>query len=313
MQPLLRIFVPLALAITTLGTVGTGCAVPVDDTGNANTDTDEEGSLDEAAGYEANEVVGDELSTKDIRGLLGAGDWSYKFDVVEANGSVKTLHELDTQTLRRPASTLKIFTGYAGFTTGAASNNYIGDTLKRSSNSQANNILCLVGEKRGNYNAVCQGYEGTTSTSPSFPSGMRITTALSESRDLLDGLGVKRTQGSNIADGSGLSYGNQLRVTDINNLLQVIHKSSRAAEFRGLLANPKTYGTLAGKFSRLADPGRIYAKTGTLRDVKALAGYADMKNGRWLVFSVIGTGVQPAAAFPRIESAVIRAMELAKQ
>jgi D-alanyl-D-alanine carboxypeptidase len=275
---------------------------------------DSEGNLDENSQYadnsadDANALAG----SSSIRSLLGAGDWSYKFDIVAADGTVKQLEAIDTETLRHPASTTKLFTGYAAFLTGAMSNDYIGDTLRRSDNNQANNMLCRVGTKVGGYSASCQEIYGTTSSNTNFPSGMKMDAALSASRKTLDNAGVQRTPSSVIVDGSGLSYGNYLRVTDLQNLLIVAHKSKRGAEFKTLLANPNRSGTLAGRFGRLADPGRVSAKTGTLAAVKALAGYADMREGRWLVFSVIGTGVSPAEAFPRIERAVIRAIELSK-
>jgi D-Ala-D-Ala carboxypeptidase 3 (S13) family len=254
-----------------------------------------------------------------LKRSLGDGDWVYAFDVVEADGAVVRLASSHTETLRRPASTLKLFGSYAAYRAGAAPSGYIGDTLRRSVNPKANKITCLVGAKVGKYEASCDEESSAGTELPSFSSGMHMKQAIAAERSFLTrakdqgGLGVTINGGSTIVDGSGLSYSNRITVSDLMSLLHTIHKDPSASQFRELMANPDKNGTLAGRFSALRNPGHVYGKTGTLGSVKALAGFIDLGARRTLVFSVIGERLDDTrAAFVRIERTVVRAGRIAE-
>jgi len=85
-------------------------------------------------------------------------------------------------------------------------------------------------------------------------------------------------------DGSGLS---RLNLVDAHGLLQLLVAMDRhphAAAFRDSLAVAGVDGTLEKRMRGTPAEGRIRAKTGTLRGVSGLAGYAERADGDRLAF-----------------------------
>ena len=55
-------------------------------------------------------------------------------------------------------------------------------------------------------------------------------------------------------------------------------------------------GTLSGRMRRSAARDACHAKTGTLHDVSALAGYCQTRDGGQLAFAFLMNGVYPSSA-----------------
>jgi D-alanyl-D-alanine carboxypeptidase/D-alanyl-D-alanine-endopeptidase (penicillin-binding protein 4) len=104
-------------------------------------------------------------------------------------------------------------------------------------------------------------------------------------------------------DGSGLSRENRLTPNSLVQLLQ-ISLSGKEPALTGLsndtyLARAGKSGTLRARYENdkiKCSKGEIYAKTGSLRDVSALAGVANGVDGHRRVFAVLVNG-------PRVQSA----------
>jgi D-alanyl-D-alanine carboxypeptidase/D-alanyl-D-alanine-endopeptidase (penicillin-binding protein 4) len=105
--------------------------------------------------------------------------------------------------------------------------------------------------------------------------------------DTLAGLGLPMT-GVVMADASGLDRGNRVTCR----LLTALLTSSPVAAFveSGLPVAARS-GTLLRRFGGTPVAGRLRAKTGSLRGVAALAGYADGASGRRLTFAYELDGV----------------------
>jgi D-alanyl-D-alanine carboxypeptidase/D-alanyl-D-alanine-endopeptidase (penicillin-binding protein 4) len=92
-------------------------------------------------------------------------------------------------------------------------------------------------------------------------------------------------------DGSGLARENQVTVGALGKILVKMYGSPAARDFIGSLpgaAEPES--TLRKRFGAAKYDGRVYAKTGTLRDTSSLAGYVRTVAGRTLVFVVLCEG-----------------------
>jgi D-alanyl-D-alanine carboxypeptidase/D-alanyl-D-alanine-endopeptidase (penicillin-binding protein 4) len=105
--------------------------------------------------------------------------------------------------------------------------------------------------------------------------------------DTLAGLGVPLA-GVTMVDGSGLDRGNRVTCRALTALLS--NGSVRAAIGDGLPV-AATSGTLQRRFRGTPIAGRLRAKTGSIRGVAALAGYADALSGRSLTFAFEQVGV----------------------
>ncbi|MCP4248367.1 MAG: D-alanyl-D-alanine carboxypeptidase/D-alanyl-D-alanine-endopeptidase [bacterium] len=88
-----------------------------------------------------------------------------------------------------------------------------------------------------------------------------------------------------LADGSGLSRVNRVTGRLISDLLAVMFDHPDGEAFRASLAEPGEIGTLRSRMKELK--GSLYAKTGYIRGVRALSGYVQTHDGRWLCFSII--------------------------
>jgi D-alanyl-D-alanine carboxypeptidase/D-alanyl-D-alanine-endopeptidase (penicillin-binding protein 4) len=83
-----------------------------------------------------------------------------------------------------------------------------------------------------------------------------------------------------IGNGSGLSREARISADSMARLLVGARQSRYAPEFLTSLALGGLDGTLEKRFQDVDDPSRIRMKTGTLRDVSAIAGYVVGKSGK---------------------------------
>ena len=94
-----------------------------------------------------------------------------------------------------------------------------------------------------------------------------------------------RFEGSAMYDGSGLSRGDLITVRSEVDLLMAMSKHRLAAAFRASLPIAGVDGTLKRRMVGTKAEGRVFAKTGSLSSVNALAGYIDAASGRRLAFA----------------------------
>ncbi len=91
-----------------------------------------------------------------------------------------------------------------------------------------------------------------------------------------------------IADGSGLSHDNRVTAAAFAQLLVAVQRDyTIATEFMASLAIGGVDGTLDDRMNGASAERRIRAKTGHLRDVTSLSGYAHTREGKLLAFSIL--------------------------
>jgi serine-type D-Ala-D-Ala carboxypeptidase/endopeptidase (penicillin-binding protein 4) len=93
-----------------------------------------------------------------------------------------------------------------------------------------------------------------------------------------------------VVDGSGLSRSDRTSPRDVVTLLGELDGE---AAFTGSLAVAGRSGTIATRMRGTAAQDRCRAKTGTLRDVSALAGYCTAAGGRQVAFAFLMNYVSP--------------------
>jgi D-alanyl-D-alanine carboxypeptidase/D-alanyl-D-alanine-endopeptidase (penicillin-binding protein 4) len=116
------------------------------------------------------------------------------------------------------------------------------------------------------------------------------------------------TGGWSLRDASGLSEGNLVSTGGLVDLLVAMQRHPRAATFLDSLAVAGVDGTLERRLRGPATRNRIRAKTGTLRNVHALAGYATTAWGSRRVFAVAinhYTGRRGNSAIDRNAAAIV--------
>jgi serine-type D-Ala-D-Ala carboxypeptidase/endopeptidase (penicillin-binding protein 4) len=96
-----------------------------------------------------------------------------------------------------------------------------------------------------------------------------------------------------VVDGSGLSRSDRTSPRDVVTLLGELDGE---AAFTGSLAVAGRSGTVATRMRGTAAQDRCRAKTGTLRDVSALAGYCTAAGGRHVAFAFLMNHVSPWSA-----------------
>ncbi len=138
--------------------------------------------------------------------------------------------------------------------------------LNSSHNWYAEMLLKLLGRERG---------EGG-----SWEAGAAVVR-----RFLIDSVGVDSTAFS-LQDGSGLARGDLLSPRAVVQLLQYMRGPVNNAGFLRALPRPGS-GTLRDRLLCTAAEGRLAAKTGSLDEVNALAGYLDRGGGRGYIFDIV--------------------------
>jgi D-alanyl-D-alanine carboxypeptidase/D-alanyl-D-alanine-endopeptidase (penicillin-binding protein 4) len=156
----------------------------------------------------------------------------------------------------------------------------VGEMLRRSDNTTAEILLKDL--------AVHERTAGTTN------GGAKVV------QDTLSRLGFP-TQGSVTVDGSGLDVGD--RVTCDLLVAALDHQGPSSALAADLPVAGKT-GTLRKRLRGTAAEGNVRAKTGTLNEVSALAGFAHTASGEDLTFAVLVNGTLATAVALTDEVAV---------
>lgn len=111
-------------------------------------------------------------------------------------------------------------------------------------------------------------------------------------RAALAAIGVRAT----LFDGSGLSRRNRVRTTTLVKLLDAMAGRAEGAALRASLPLAGSTGTLAGRMRGTAAAGRCRAKTGTLSNVSALAGYCTTIGRRTVSFAILMNKVSVPAS-----------------
>jgi D-alanyl-D-alanine carboxypeptidase/D-alanyl-D-alanine-endopeptidase (penicillin-binding protein 4) len=94
--------------------------------------------------------------------------------------------------------------------------------------------------------------------------------------------------GVDVVDGSGLDRGNQVTCRLLHDLLREV---DAGGQVEGGLPVAGVTGTLARRFLGTPVSGHLRAKTGSLNNVAALAGYADTRNEGELTFAFVMNGL----------------------
>lgn len=89
------------------------------------------------------------------------------------------------------------------------------------------------------------------------------------------------------ADGSGLSRRNQAQPAAFVALLKGMYETDESGLFYDSLPVGGVSGTLRNRFKGTAAQGRVHAKTGTLRGVRALSGYLETADYGTVIFSIV--------------------------
>jgi D-alanyl-D-alanine carboxypeptidase/D-alanyl-D-alanine-endopeptidase (penicillin-binding protein 4) len=100
-----------------------------------------------------------------------------------------------------------------------------------------------------------------------------------------------------VADGSGLSRYNYVSSDAVVRILQILREDPKHGPvFAGTLAVAGRDGTLSRRLAGTAAEGRVRAKTGTVDNVRAIAGYVDTADDETLVFSIIANNFTAPAS-----------------
>ena len=90
-----------------------------------------------------------------------------------------------------------------------------------------------------------------------------------------------------LENGAGLSRIERISAGALTQLLRAAYQGPLFAEFESALPIVASDGTLKRRFNGSALAGHAHLKTGTLRDVSALAGYVDAASGRRVSFVML--------------------------
>jgi D-alanyl-D-alanine carboxypeptidase/D-alanyl-D-alanine-endopeptidase (penicillin-binding protein 4) len=112
----------------------------------------------------------------------------------------------------------------------------------------------------------------------STESSLKVLTEFWEQKIDLSGMILK--------DGSGLSRSNAISANHFCQLLNYMYKSNNFVDFKETLPVAGKSGTISSLCKGQMGEGRIFAKSGTISNVKAYAGYVYSKSGKKFAFSI---------------------------
>jgi D-alanyl-D-alanine carboxypeptidase/D-alanyl-D-alanine-endopeptidase (penicillin-binding protein 4) len=108
-----------------------------------------------------------------------------------------------------------------------------------------------------------------------------------------------------IDNGSGLSRSERISAAGLTSLLAHADRSPSGVALRESLPRVGYDGTMRGRLARHPVSGRAWIKTGSLRDVRSIAGYVDALSGRRYAVAMIANGERLLGAQPA-QDALIR-------
>lgn len=231
-----------------------------------------------------------------------SGTWAAHFVFIGNDGQRTVLSSLNQNISIKPASTLKLFTGYLAFLEESYPLTSLSVMLHKSDNIMANQALRSVAVKEG------VQADGENKSQVLLDAGVQIM--VEHYKNLENSSKFHPVNGSGL-NTTGKDEGDELNKTTVRtetNLLETIITDGNYDVFKKLLAQPGQFGTLNRHLAPVKKlGGKVYAKTGTLARTKGLAGYVEMDSGV-LVFSIIADElkIKPVAAFNIIEQIVIK-------
>ena len=119
-----------------------------------------------------------------------------------------------------------------------------------------------------------------------------------------------------LADGSGLSRYNYVTSDALVRLLRQMHANpTHSSPFTGTLPVTGRDGALSKRLAGTSADGKVRAKTGTVDNVRAIAGYVDTAGGETLVFSIIANNftVPTAVIDAAADKALVRLASFSRQ
>ena len=117
-----------------------------------------------------------------------------------------------------------------------------------------------------------------------------------------------------LVDGSGLSRRDAISPEAVMTVLQRMSSSSDAAPFLTALPIAGVDGSLAARMKGTAAEGNLRAKTGTMSNIRSLAGYVTARNGEHLAFVILINNFEgtSAAANQAIDAVAVRIAEFTR-
>lgn len=200
--------------------------------------------------------------------ILASETWAYKFELIRPNKTTSVLSVQNKDVMLKPASTMKIFTGFWAYKLKNRTDAYIYQMLRQSVNSMAD----ATAQRMGGVYAMEDYYNE-------------------------QGLGLDSTNFI-AADGSGLSYDNRATCEIEIKLLKHIRSDANYQTFKKLMAQPGKDGTLKTRLTGYK--GLLFAKTGTLAKTAALSGFLETKKGT-VVFCVMGDYLKATSKAVRVK------------
>jgi len=117
-----------------------------------------------------------------------------------------------------------------------------------------------------------------------------------------------------LVDGSGLSRRDAISPEAVMAVLQRMSSSSDAAPFLMALPIAGVDGSLTGRMKGTAAEGNLRAKTGTMSNIRSLAGYVTARDGEHLAFVILMNNFEgtSAAANQAIDAVAVRIAEFTR-
>jgi len=117
-----------------------------------------------------------------------------------------------------------------------------------------------------------------------------------------------------LVDGSGLSRRDAISPEAIMTVLQRMSDPSGASPFLTALPIAGVDGSLAGRMKGTAAEGNVRAKTGTMSNIRSLAGYVTTRSGEHLAFVIVINNFEGigAAANQAIDAIAVRLAEFTR-